>query len=246
MDWQTTDNQTNTTKVLLIGFSPVIQAGLLAILAADQAIEVTGHAEDGHHAVLQMRKASAEERPVDVVITPTSNNSMDCVKAITLIKDEFPEVATLVLSEYDNDSNLIDVIHAGAGGYIFLSNLSGDTLLQHIHGVVEGNSQIKASLLRSAVDSLLQNGRKTPAERTTEAARLTEREVDVLRLMGNGYSNKEICADLEISQDTAKKHVRNVISKLGAHSRIHACIIAAHAGIVGNPTAKSKTYQSVA
>ncbi len=236
----------NTINILLIGFNPVVQAGLRSILAMDESINVIRLAEDADDAVLQMKDAAAEEHPVDVVITPTSNNSVNCVKAMRLIKDEFPEAATLVISDNDSDSNLIDAIHAGADGYVFLSNLSADILPQHIHGVLEGNSQIKASLLRNAVDSLLQNGRKTIAERTTEAARLTEREVDVLRLMGNGYSNKEICAGLEISQDTAKKHVRNIISKLGAHSRVHACIIAAQAGIVGNPAAKIKTSQSVA
>jgi DNA-binding NarL/FixJ family response regulator len=85
------------------------------------------------------------------------------------------------------------------------------------------------------VENLIENGRRTLAERTTEAAHLTEREVDVLRLMGNGDSNKQIAATLSITLDTAKKHVRNVIDKMQARSRTHAAIIAAQAGIVGNP-----------
>ncbi|MDO8491314.1 MAG: helix-turn-helix transcriptional regulator, partial [Dehalococcoidia bacterium] len=79
--------------------------------------------------------------------------------------------------------------------------------------------------------------RKTLAERTAEAAHLTAREVDVLRLLGNGDSNKEIAATLGITLDTAKKHVRNVIDKLQARTRTHAAIIAAQAGIVGKPVA---------
>ena len=90
-------------------------------------------------------------------------------------------------------------------------------------------------LLHTAVENLLQNGRKTLAERTAEAAHLTAREVDVLRLMGNGDSNKIIAATLGITLDTTKKHIRNVIDKLQAHNRTHAAIIAAQAGIVGNP-----------
>jgi DNA-binding NarL/FixJ family response regulator len=82
---------------------------------------------------------------------------------------------------------------------------------------------------------LIQNGRKTLAERTTEAAHLTEREIDVLRLMGNGDSNKIMAETLGITLDTIKKHVRNVIDKLQARSRTHAAIIAAQAGIVGTP-----------
>jgi len=144
-------------------------------------------------------------------------------------------VAVLVLTENLNDSYVIDAIHAGAGGYIFLRDMTPELLLQSIHRAVEGGMQMKTNLLHKAVENLLQNGRKTLAERTTEAAHLTEREVDVLRLMGNGESNKIIAETLGITLDTTKKHVRNVIDKLEARSRTHASIIAAQAGIVGNP-----------
>jgi DNA-binding NarL/FixJ family response regulator len=113
--------------------------------------------------------------------------------------------------------------------------MSPEVLLQSIRRAVEGGMQMKTELLHTAVENLIQNGRKTLAERTTEAAHLTGREVDVLRLMGNGDSNKIIAATLGITLDTTKKHVRNVIDKLQARSRTHAAIIAAQAGIVGNP-----------
>jgi len=103
--------------------------------------------------------------------------------------------------------------------------------------VGKGGAQVKTELLRKAVDDLIQNGRMTLAERTAEAAHLTPREVDVLRLMGNGDSNKAIAGTLFITLDTVKKHVGNVIAKLQARSRTHAAIIAAQAGIVGNPIA---------
>jgi len=99
-------------------------------------------------------------------------------------------------------------------------------------------------VLRAAVDNLIENGRKTLAERTTEAAHLTGREVDVLRLMGNGDSNKIISETLGITLDTTKKHVRNVIDKLQARSRTHAAIIAAQAGIIGNPVTPVLEAQS--
>jgi DNA-binding NarL/FixJ family response regulator len=159
------------------------------------------------------------------------------VQATRLIKDEFPEIAILVLTENLNDTYVIDAIHAGAGGYIFLQDMSSQMLLQSIHRVVEGSTQMTTALLRTAVENLIQNGRKTLAERTAEAAHLTEREVDVLRLMGNGDSNKVISATLGITLDTTKKHVRNVIDKMQARSRTHAAIIAAQAGLVGNPVA---------
>ncbi|MDO8636457.1 MAG: response regulator transcription factor, partial [Dehalococcoidia bacterium] len=219
--------------VLLIGFNPVVREGLQAILAKDDGIEVMGDVPGGHEALLHIKRASDRGRPVHVVLTETRSGKMDGVQATRLIKDEFPEVAVLVLTENINDSYVIDAIQAGAGGYIFLKDMSPEMLLQSIHRVVEGGTQMKTELLHTAVENLLRNGRKTLAERTAEAAHLTEREVDVLRLMGNGDSNKIIAATLGITLDTVKKHIRNVIDKLKARSRTHAAIIAAQ-GFVDN------------
>jgi DNA-binding NarL/FixJ family response regulator len=230
-----TQSDSKTLKVMLIDFNPVVREGLQAILAKDKGIEVVGDAPDGHHALLDIRQTKKRGQPVNVVLTETKNGEVDGVQATRLIKDEFPDTAVLVLTENLNDSYVIDAIHAGAGGYMFLKDMSAETLIQSIHRVVEGGTQMKTELLRSAVENLIQNGRKTLAERTAEAARLTEREVDVLRLMGNGDSNKIIAETLGITLDTAKKHVRNVIDKMQARSRTHAAIIAAQAGIVGNP-----------
>jgi DNA-binding NarL/FixJ family response regulator len=221
--------------VLLIGFSPVVREGLQAILTKDDTIEVIGDAADGQEALLHIKRANGRRRPVQVVLTETRNGKTDGVQATRLIKDEFPEIAVLVLTENNNDSYVIDAIHAGAGGYIFLRDMSSEGLLQSIHRVVEGGTQMTTALLHSAVENLIQNGRRTLAERTAEAAHLTSREVDVLRLMGNGDSNKIIAEALGITMDTAKKHVGNVIDKMQARSRTHASIIAAQAGIVGNP-----------
>ena len=220
-------------KVLMIDFGPVVQAGLSAMLAADQTIDLTGHAGGGDEALVLLAKASGTGKPIDVVLTQTRTPEMDGVQVTRLIKEQFPDTAVLVLTENDNDSNVIDAIHAGAGGYIFLRDMAPGALVQAVHRVTEGGPQMTTVLLRSAVDALLQNGRKTLAERTTEAAHLTEREVDVLRLMGNGDSNKAIAATLDITLDTVKKHARNVVYKLQATSRTHAAIIAAQAGIVG-------------
>ena len=231
-------------RVLLIAFSPVIRAGLQAILAKDQGIEVMGSAADGREALPQLKQHYARGRPIDVVLTETRPRRLDGVQATRLIMNEFPEVAVMVLTEFDNDSNVIDAIQAGAGGYIFLKDMTPETLLQSIHQVGKGGAQVKTELLRKAVDDLIQNGRMTLAERTAEAAHLTPREVDVLRLMGNGDTNKAIAATLGITLDTAKKHVANVISKLQARSRTHAAIIAAQSGIAGNPIAAFFEAQS--
>jgi DNA-binding NarL/FixJ family response regulator len=221
--------------VLLINFSPVVRAGLQAILSKDERLKVLGAVQNEQQVIEFIKEAINRGQPVNVVLTETRSTNVDGVAVTRLIKKEFPDVAVLVLTENPNDSYVIDAIHAGAGGYIFLKDMSAELLLQSVHGVVEGGTQMTTALLRAAVENLIQNGRRTLAERTTETAHLTEREVDVLRLMGNGDSNKIIADTLGISLDTTKKHVRNVIDKLQARSRTHASIIAAQAGIVGNP-----------
>jgi DNA-binding NarL/FixJ family response regulator len=230
-----TQRESETVGVLLIDFNPVVREGLQAILTKDERIKVIGDAADGHQALQHIKRAYDRGQPVNVVLTETRSGKVDGVQATRLIKDEFPEIAVLVLTENLNDSYVIDAIHAGAEGYIFLKDMSLEMLLQIIHRVIEGGTQVKTALLRTAAENLIQNGRKTLAVRTAEAAHLTAREVDVLRLMGNGDSNKMIAATLGITMETTKKHVRNATDKLQARSRTHAAIIAAQAGIVGNP-----------
>ena len=240
----TKQSTSDNLVVLTIGFSPVVREGLQAIMIKDPKIVVIGDAKDGEDALDRIKRTHDRGQTVNVVLTETRNGKVDGVQATRLIKDEFPEIAVLVLTESVNDSYVIEAIHAGAGGYIFIKDMSPEVLLQSIHRVVEGVMQMKTELLHTAVENLIQNGRKTLAERTTEAAHLTEREVDVLRLMGNGDSNKVMAETLGITLDTVKKHVRNVIDKLQARSRTHAAIIAAQAGIVGIPIAHIAQFQS--
>jgi DNA-binding NarL/FixJ family response regulator len=222
-------------KVLLIGFSPVTRAGLRAILASDESVQIVGEAADGAQALQELQRLAAQGVHVEVVLAETRTNEMDGVLATRLVKEESPETAVLILAEQENDAYVIDTIQVGAGGYLFLKETSQEGLLQSIHRVLEGGTQMSTTLLRSAVDHLLENGRRTLAERTAEAAQLTAREVNVLRLMGNGDSNKAIAENLGVSLDTVKRHVRHIIAKLNGRSRTHAAIIAAQAGIAGNP-----------
>ena len=204
--------------VLLVAFSPVVRAGIHAILARDEGIGVVREVEDGVDALDEIRRARDTEQPIQVVLTETRTTKLDGAQVTMVIKDEFPEVAVLVLAENPNDSYVIDVIQAGASGYIFLTNATPRDFLNGVHSVIEGWTQMKAAPLRSAVEALIQNRRKTLAKLAAEA-HLTEREADVLRLLGNGDSNKVIAEALNITLDTTKKHIRKVIAKLSACSR---------------------------
>ena len=233
-----------TVRVLLIDFNSVVREGLQSMLAMDDGIELIPDAADADQALVQLKQASDQGRPIHIVLTETRTSTLDGIQATRLIKEQFPEVAVLVLTENINYSYVIDAVHAGAGGYMFLKDISPEMLLQSIHRVAEGGTQMDTAVLRTAVVNLIENGRKTLADRTAEAAHLTKREVDVLRLLGNGASNKIIAETLGITLETVKKHARNVIDKLQARNRTHAAIIAAQAGIVGNPVSPVFETQS--
>ena len=119
-------------RVLLIGFNPVVRAGLQAILAKDQGIEVMGDSADGREALPQLKQHYAQGRPIDVVLTETRPRRLDGVQVTRLIKDEFLGVSILVLTEFDNDSNVIDAIQAGAGGvYLSQGHDAGNAAAEH-------------------------------------------------------------------------------------------------------------------
>ena len=105
-----------TLGVLLIGFNPVVREGLQAILTKDEKIKVIGDAPDEQQALLHIKRASDQGRTVNVVLTETRSGKVDGVQATKLIKEQFPDVAVLVLTENLNDSYVIDAIHAGAAG----------------------------------------------------------------------------------------------------------------------------------
>ncbi len=227
-----TEDASERVRVLTVHFSPVVRDGLQAMLAVDKRIELVAHASDVDEALAYIGRQESLGLPVRVVLTETRSGSLHGVETTRRILEAFPNTAVLVLTANANDSYVIDSIQAGAGGYLLLHDMTAKVLLESIHGVLRGGTQMSTKLLRNSVADLLSNGRKTAAERTTEAARLTQREIDVLRLMASGYSNKMVAAELGITLDTAKKHVRNVIEKMHARSRTDAAIIAARAGVM--------------
>jgi len=138
--------ESETLGVLMIDFSPIVREGLQSILNKDSGIELVGDAPDEHQAVRAIKQASTQGQPVKVVLTETRNEKLDGVQATRLIKESFPEVAVLVLTENLNDTYVIDAINAGAGGYIFLKDTAPEALLESIHRVVDGSTQIKTEL----------------------------------------------------------------------------------------------------
>ena len=216
-------------SVLIVDDHPVVREGLRAMLATDEAVEVVGEAGDGAEGVAK----TAEHEP-DVVLMDIRMPNLDGIEATRRIKAQNPATAVIVLTMYDNDAYVIDAVRAGAGGYL-LKDASRDLLVSTIRAVHCGGTLIKTALLREAIAGLVD----TAAERSKENSQATEgleeltpREREVLPLLAEGCTNKEIGRQLVVTEDTAKKHVQSIIAKFGASDRTHAVMKAARAGLV--------------
>jgi len=220
----------NKIKVLLADDHPVVREGLRTMLSTAPDIEVISEeAVDGLEAV---EKAN-EHRP-DVVLMDLRMPNLDGIEATRRIKSQLPNTLVIILTIYDNDAYIVDAVRAGAGGYL-LKDASKDLLLHTIRAVNSGGMLIKTDLLREAMLNLADaTGAqiKEKAAGGTTLNGLTTRERDVLRLVVDGRSNKEIGRALSISEDTAKKHVQTILSKLDVSDRTQAAVKAVRAGLV--------------
>jgi len=216
-------------KVLLADDHPVVREGLQTMLATAPDIEVVAEANDGLEAI---EKAN-EHRP-HVVLMDLRMPNLDGLEATRRIKSQLASTSVIILTVYDNDAYVVDAVRAGAGGYL-LKDASRDLLIHTIRAVNSGGMLIKTSLLREAILTSANVTDNQYKEKHVDApARngLTPRERDVLRLVIEGQSNKEIGRALSISEDTAKKHVQTILSKLGVSDRTQAAVKAVRTGLV--------------
>ena len=218
----------NKIKVLLVDDHPVVREGLHTMLATAPDIEVVAEAGDGLEAV-----EKAKEHQPHVVLMDLRMPNMDGLEATRRIKSQFASMSVIVLTMYDNEAYMVDAVRAGAGGYL-LKDASRDLLIHTIRAVNSGGMLIKTSLLREAMLGLADATNGQSKEKQTHRALngLTPREHDVLQLVVEGQSNKEIGRALSISEDTVKKHVQTILSKLGVSDRTQAAVKAVRASLV--------------
>ena len=216
-------------KVLLVDDHPVVREGLRTMLATTPDIEVVAEASDGLEAV-----EKANEHQPHVVLMDIRMPNLDGLEATRRIKSQLASTSVIVLTIYDNDAYVVDAVRAGAGGYL-LKDASKDLLVHTIRAVNSGGMLIKTSLFREAILSSANVSDDQSKEKHIDATALnglTARECEVLRLVVHGQSNKEIGRALSISEDTAKKHVQTILSKLGVSDRTQAAVKAVRAGLV--------------
>jgi len=216
-------------KVLLVDDHPLAREGLRTMLGTAPDIEVIGEASNGLEAI-----DIANEHQPHIVMMDLRMPNLDGIEATRRIKSQLPSTSVIILTAYDNDAYVVDAVRAGAGGYL-LKDASKDLLIHTIRAVNSGGMLIKSSLLREAILSAAQvtdNHAKGKLEATTTLDELTPRERDVLQLIIQGRSNKEIGKELSISEDTAKKHVQTIMLKLGVSDRTQAAVKAVRTGLL--------------
>jgi NarL family two-component system response regulator LiaR len=206
-----------TIRILVVDDHGVVRQGLRMFLSLDPEFQVVGEAADGAEAVALTRKL----RP-DVVLMDLLMPGTDGIQATAAIRSQVPQTEVVALTSVLEDDAVIGAVRAGAIGYL-LKDAQPDELGRAIRAAAEG----QVLLSPKAAARLIREVRAPEAPE-----KLTEREVDVLRLLAAGQSNKEIAHTLTIGEKTVKTHVSNILAKLGVASRTQAALYAARIGLI--------------
>ena len=204
-------------RILIVDDHAVVRQGLRMFLGLDPELEIVGEAADGVQAVEQ-----AKELTPDVVLMDLLMPNMDGIQATAIIRRELPDVEVIALTSVLEDGSVVGAVRAGAIGYL-LKDAEPNELCRAIRAAAAGQVQLSPK----AAERLM---REVRAPESPEA--LTEREIEVLRLLAQGQSNKEIARSLTIGEKTVKTHVSNILAKLNVPSRTHAALYAVRIGLV--------------
>lgn len=192
---------------------PILRAGVAALVGHQSDMEVVAEASNGREALEEFRK----HRP-DVTLMDLQMPEMSGLETIQAIRTEFPEARIVVLSTYAGDVQISRALKAGARAYL-LKSLLRNELLDTIRAVHAGQTRLSAEVANEI------------AEHSADET-LTPREVEVLRFVADGHSNREIALRMSPTEETVKTHIRNILSRLDANDRTHAVAIGLKRGIL--------------
>ncbi|MEV0122838.1 response regulator transcription factor [Streptomyces sp. NPDC050703] len=220
-----------TIRVVLADDQPLVRAGLRVLMADTAGIEVVGEAGTGAEAVA----LAGEVRP-DVVVMDIRMPGMDGIEATRAIKarKDTAGVRVLVLTTFDDDAHVYGALRAGASGFL-VKDMALDDILGAVRVVAAGDGLIAPSVTRRLIEEFAARPEPAPAPGPPPVNGVTDREREVLTLVGRGLTNAEIAAELYITVATVKAHVARLFTKLGARDRVHLVITAYESGLVAPP-----------
>jgi DNA-binding NarL/FixJ family response regulator len=215
-------------RVLVVDDQALVRTGLRMIIDTDPDLTVVGEAVDGLDALEVAQRCSP-----DVVLMDVRMPRLDGIEACRRLASQAPEVRVLMLTTFDLDDHVYAALRAGASGFL-LKDAPPDQLLEAIRVVARGDSMLAPSVTRLLIDEI---ARRPPAVDTPGLDELTDRELDVLRLVARGRSNQEIAAELYLGEATVKTHVGRILAKLGLRDRVQVVVAAYESGLItpGSP-----------
>lgn len=211
------------TKVIIVDDQRLMRDGLRLLLELEDGIEVVGEAADGKEGVELFQSAAP-----DIVLMDIRMPNMTGIEATKEILRIDPQARVIILTTFDDDDLIMKGIQAGALGYM-LKDLSGEELAAAIQTVMQGGSQLDARVTRKLLGQITNPTTKTPK---VETDLLTEREIEILQLVAQGFSNPEISRQLHLAEGTVKNYVSGIIQKIGVRDRVQAAVQARERGLI--------------
>jgi DNA-binding NarL/FixJ family response regulator len=216
------DGAAEPIRALIVDDHALFRRGLEMVLESEPDIELVGQASDGEEAI----QRAGESLP-DVVLMDIRMPRSSGIKACRALKNVAPSAKIVMLTISDEEDDLFDAIRAGASGYL-LKDIPLDEVADAVRAVYGGQSLINPSMAAKLLTEFAALARREEEETPQQvpAPRLTDREIEVLRLVARGMNNRDIAKELFISENTVKNHVRNILEKLQIHSRMEAVMVA--------------------
>lgn len=215
-------------RVLIVDDHVLYRRGLELVLSQEPDIEVVAEGGDGDEAIALARACEP-----DVVLMDVRMPRRSGIEACRTIRDTQPQTRVVMLTTSDDERDLYDAVRAGANGYL-LKDVPPEEVVAGVRTVNAGQSLISPSLASALLSEFAAMIRRQD-EAPHPAPRLTDRELQVLRLVARGMSNQQIARQLFISGNTVKNHVRNILDKLGLHSRMEAALFAVRESLIEDP-----------
>lgn len=213
-------------KVLIADDHRVVREGLVAILKTKRDMNVVGEAMTGVEAIQLAKKLKP-----DVILMDISMPEMDGIEATRLIKKDFPHIGIVALTMHDDDPTIFELVRSGINGYLLKDSESAD-IVKGIRSVYKGESVIHPFIAKKILEEFTQKRSEQKEKKVGNLYKLTVREIDVLQRVAAGKTNKEIAADLMLSDKTIKNHIRKIFYKMKVDDRTKAAIQGIKDGII--------------